>query len=396
MNNDSIVLITKDALYRGYLPTYGNEFWKGQTPNIDYLAEKGNAFKQFYTAAPSTVMSNISMFTGKYPYESELKDYSLTHRRYPDKTLFDKANDLGYECHIVWDKAWDKSFNVIDRYNVYGINTIFHFPELRQGVGSHYLHKGTLMRDDKKTERVYQEVEGVFSEISSINKKIFVWLHVPHVINGRTGYGTDIDAFDHIIGIAMRFFSEQNIFISADHGNMNGFKNKLGYGFDVYQPNIVIPLITPRITDDDGMLLSNIDMFNIVFERKVKLREFVLSDSAFYAQPNRKIAITNKYYKYIYNKRTHTEELYDLRTDPSEQFNLIEDSIYDIDRHVTAPSKEMYLYPYWDELDGIRDYFRKIKDGIWKVGSFTEEFKPKAKYFIQAHGYNQLRRLKRK
>ena len=187
-------------------------------------------FKHFYTAAPSTVMSYISMFTGNYPYQSELKDYSLTHRKYPDKTLFDKAIDFGYECHIIWDVAWNESFQVIDRYNVYGNNTVFHFPELRQGVGSHYIHKGSLVRNDDKTEKVYQKLNNVFSEIDARNKKVFVWLHVPHVINGRTGYGTDIDAYDNIIGIAMKYFSEQSIFISADHGNMNGFRNKLGYG----------------------------------------------------------------------------------------------------------------------------------------------------------------------
>ena len=390
MTKKSIILITKDALNRGYLPTYGNVYWKGKTPNIDYLAEKGNTFKRFYTAAPSTVMSYISMFTGNYPFQSELKDYSLTHRKYPEKTLFDKANDLGFECHIIWDAAWNDSFKVIDRYDVYGKNTIFHFPELRQGVGSHYLHEGTLVRNDDKTEKVYQELIKVFSEIDSRNEAVFVWLHVPHVINGRTGYGTDIDAFDHIIGIAMQFFSEQNIFISADHGNMNGFRNKLGYGFDVYQPNIVIPLITPKITEDEDALISNIDIFDLIFKRQVNDREFVLSDSTFYAQPNRKLAIINKDYKYIYNKYNRTEELYDLRYDSSEQFNLIENTIYDIDRHVTAPSMEMYLYPYWDDLDGVRDYFRSIKSEVWKEGTFSEEIKPRLKYFVQTHGYHQI------
>ena len=41
MNNESIFFITKDALNRGYLPLYGNEYWEGQTPNMDYLADKG-------------------------------------------------------------------------------------------------------------------------------------------------------------------------------------------------------------------------------------------------------------------------------------------------------------------------------------------------------------------
>ena len=38
------VLITKDALRKDYLPSYGNKFWK--TPNIDELASKGTIFNK--------------------------------------------------------------------------------------------------------------------------------------------------------------------------------------------------------------------------------------------------------------------------------------------------------------------------------------------------------------
>ena len=89
--------------------------------------------------------------------------------------------------------------------------------------------------------------------------------------------------------------------------------------------------------------------------------------------------------------------MYDLRVDPFEQFNLIENEIYDIDRHITAPSKEMYLYPYWDDLENVRKFFRNIKEKMWRTGSFSEEIKPKVKYFIQTHGYNQIiRRIPKK
>ena len=37
----------------------------------------------------------------QYPYESELKNYSLTHKEYPGKTLFERANDLGYDPYLI-------------------------------------------------------------------------------------------------------------------------------------------------------------------------------------------------------------------------------------------------------------------------------------------------------
>lgn len=38
MNYNNLILITKDALHKKYLPTYGNSYWN--TPNIDELAKK--------------------------------------------------------------------------------------------------------------------------------------------------------------------------------------------------------------------------------------------------------------------------------------------------------------------------------------------------------------------
>ena len=62
----NIIFISKDALNKHVLPTYGNKFWK--TPNIDALAEKGTVFNRHYTAAGSTAMAFTAMALGKYCY----------------------------------------------------------------------------------------------------------------------------------------------------------------------------------------------------------------------------------------------------------------------------------------------------------------------------------------
>lgn len=397
MKNDNIIFITKDAFCKDYLPCYGNKYWSGYTPNIDELVKKGSVFKRHYTGAPSTVMSNMCMFTGLYPHESELSHYSLSGIHYKGDTLWTKAEDDRYECHIIWDEAWHSVFKMEQRYYCYGENTTIHnLKDIRQGVGAHYLHGDSLKRNDNKTEYVYLKIENEISKIMKDAKKsVFLWMHIPHVINGRTGYGTDIDAFDYIVGIARRHFSDDNIFIAADHGNMNGKKGKVGYGHDVYETAINIPLITPRLCEQKTIetITSNVDITTIIFDRKIPQREFVYSDSTFYAQPNRKLAIITDNYKYIYNKHSKKEELYDLRTDPIENCNLISDKIYDVDRHVTTPLKELYFYPFWDELEAVRSYFREKKNKIWKTGTFKEEFIPSLKFQVQTHGYYQLTQI---
>ena len=333
MTNDSILLLTKDAQHKSYYPLYGGHYWDGKMPNYMELAGKGTVFNRFYTAAPSSNMSYLSMFTMKYPYQQDIMDYISVGKDYPGETLFDILSKVGYECHIIWDESWDPDIKYTRCYR----NTVIHsIKDLKQAVGAHFLHKGILKADDSKVVYVESEIIKVLREITGTSKKIFIWCHLPHVLNGRTAYGSDMDVFDEIIGIFRQYFNDNNIFISADHGNMNGNKGKVGYGFDVYEDAICIPFISPRIADLEKCEnnICNIDLVQLLLYRRIPQRDIIISDSAYYAQANRKTAFIYGNYRYIYNKINKTEELYDIQWDPNQNFNLIEDEIYDQDRKV--------------------------------------------------------------
>lgn len=375
---NSILLLTKDALCKDYLPIYGNKYWKGETPNIDELAKKGTVFNRHYTAAPSTVMAFRAMVTGKFAYEQPYSNYTPQEVDPVSGNIFEMASAHGYESHMIWDSTWQ---NMVLRYgNIYGKGTTIHnMSAIKQGVGCHYRHNGTLKVDNNKVrdtiERIVDEVEGILSG----GKNVFVWIHLPHVINGRTSYGGDIDAFDTIIGEMRKLFGDDNIFISADHGNMNGYKGKYCYGFDVNTPAVEIPLITPKIECIDffDKITSNVDIKDLIFERRITKREYVFSDSAYFAQPQRKLAIMTENYAYIYNKSNDTEEFYDLKNDKYERVNLLKSTDYDEDRRLFSPIREYYFSPYWDEIEKIITPFREIKKEIWRNGSIVEELKEK-------------------
>ena len=367
MNKDNILFLTKDALCKDYLPIYGNHYWKGKTPNLDDLAAKGTIFTNFFTAAPSSSMSYLSMFTRKYPYQQEMQSYTPLTKSFEGKTLFDEAYEMGYECHVIWDATWEQMAFVYTK--CYGKNTIIHdLEEIKQPVGSHYIHKGRLSRNKVKEEMAFEKVRNEVEAITKSNNKVFVWCHLPHVLNGRISYCDDIDLYDRYIGMFRSFFMDDNIFISADHGNMNGLKGKIGYGFDVYDKSIKIPFVSPRIDNLAvcNTQISNINVFELIFKRRIVESKVTFSDSAYYAQPNRKIAIIYGKYRYIYNKKDRTEELYDVEWDPYQQFNLFSDTIYDVDRKKTSPACEYYFYPFWNELPGIRVHLRAEKDKIWR------------------------------
>lgn len=359
-----VLLFTKDAMCRDYLPIYGNNIWRGKTPNLDELAEKGTVFTNCYTAAPSTAMAFLGMFTQKFPYQLDIHEYTPLKKEFK-QNIFNLAEKNGYKCHIIWDEKWNDMAKPFS--NCYGNAVIHGMPNLGQPVGMHFPHKEPLRVDEEKTDNVYVRLEG---EISSLLNEdaLFLWIHLPHVINGRTGYGGDIDAFDQILGMLRKYFSDDAIYIAADHGNMNGSHSSLGYGFHAYDQAIRIPLITPRLKCGPVMKdsFSMVDLYKLMFENTLVRRKMIFVDTAYYRQPHRKLAIISGTYKYIFNKQDGSEELYDIAFDPTEGINLLSNSFTDADRHLTYPLCELLYYPEWDELHQFLEEARREKQRIWR------------------------------
>lgn len=371
------VIISKDAMCKDYVSTYGNKRW--ETPNIDAIANQGTVFHRHYTAAPSTVMSFYSMATGKFAHESGFDVYEKSYRKYDGDTLFKKLRKIGYDCHIVWANNMMPLKEYLDYFQD---DVCIHATDVfRQPVGSHYIHDGFLKRDSSKIEKAFTEIESLFRRILEGDSQTFLWVHFPHVIAGEVSYGSDIELFDRFVGMIRKFVSDDSIVITADHGNMNGRKGKLCYGFDVYESNICVPFITPKLAGQSAIWVptSSLDLFEILFEHKIPKRRFIYSDSAYRAQPNRKIAIIKGRFKYIYNKKDNTEELYDLEYDPYENFSIMEDYMFDQDRKIKVPSRELYYYPDWDCLSDIRTAMRRERMRIWENGRLTIRAKCKVK-----------------
>jgi arylsulfatase A-like enzyme len=166
------------------------------------------------------------------------------------------------------------------------------------------------------------------------------------------------------------------VYITADHGHMNMEKGISVYGTHVYDGNTKIPLITPRIDDQKviSMPISNIQLKNIILDDKINDQKFVYSDNQYYLQRDRKLMIRKGNYKYIYNKRNKSEELYDVVFDPKENVNLLLNSIYNRNRKKNYFLEEVYYYPFWEEAHRNYVQLKNEKIRIWKDGTFLENF----------------------
>ena len=196
-----------------------------------------------------------------------------------------------------------------------------------------------------------------------------------------------------MIGIIRKYFDDENIFLTADHGHMNGNKGKYGYGFDLHNSSIRIPLITPKINGKNVIEFNtcNTQLGEILLDRTVEKQEFLLSETAYYMQPHRKMAVICGKYKYIYEKATDKEYLYDMEWDPSECHNLLATEIYDVDRKTYYSANQRFFYPYWDEAIKIAPILREKKNSIWvnapRMVELKERYVFRMKMFYQKMSY---------
>lgn len=364
------ILVSKDALCRDYLHQYGKLPGQFATPNIDELVAKGTLFTNYYCAAGSTVMAFYSMATGQFAHETDFQMYERINYQYKGETLFTKAKQRGYsQCHIVWDIDWGFLPEYFDYFR--DDVTLHNIDGFRERVSFHKKVQGAVSNDDRVAYETLEMIKQKLISILDTEDSVFIWLHLPHVVRGRAGYGSDIDMFDEYIGMIRSLVPDECIAITADHGNLNGHKGKIAYGFDVYDSVANIPLITPRkhgievCTDN----VSAVDLYSLIFEEDIPKRKFVYCDSAYRAQKSRKLAIIYKNFKYIYRKKDGSEELYDTAYDPNERFSIMEDKWFDVDRKIYVESKEEYYYPHWDDLPTIRKILREERDRIWRNGS---------------------------
>lgn len=109
----------------------------------------------------------------------------------------------------------------------------------------------------------------------------------------------------------------------------------------------------------------------IILNHSIHETPYLYSDTQYYLQPNRKLAVIEKNYKYIYNRKNKTEELYDLCWDPSENVNLLVDRYYDRNRFDRRYLEKMCYYPYWENAEEAYAELKKEKERIWRNGNWT-------------------------
>lgn len=322
------LLITKDSLRKDQISFY-NPYSYFKTPNIDRIAKEGFALHDHYTTAPSTAMALTSIITGNYPNNLNRKRYQ-PEENWTGKTLFDMFLEKGINSIMFVPDYWSWFKEYINAF---------------ENLSMHY-YKSNLV----------DGISPIMKQIEALDSKdYFVWIHLPHVLAPFTGLGSDIESFDNLVGELDKLNYFDETIVTSDHGHFRFEKNLILYGFDLYQKVINVPFIASNRRDKSSfkILTSHKYLLNYLVDNELVDCNYVIAETAYSRQIGRKMCLVTDRYKLIASLRPNKDELYDLKLDEEENWNLLLNTYKDKNRHKTTSVFTNLYYPHDAEISNM-------------------------------------------
>ena len=348
----NVLLITLDTTRADRLGCYG--YTDAKTPNLDFLAANGVQFLNAYCQVPLTCPSHCSILTGTYPVYHQVRNNGAYYLPPEIQTLAETLKTKGLET-----SAFVSSFTVDSRFG------------LDQGFD---VYDDLLSPDQTfkalNSERRADAVYASFSRWVDENKEgqFFSWIHFfdPHIPYDPPShyreefldnpYDGEIAFMDFYIGKIIEKLREQGllertlIVVAGDHGEAFGEKREKGHGVFIYESTMRVPLIfyaANNLPQGDliearvrliDIMPSVLDMLNITVspgiqgtsllphiegKKKEDLSSYIES---YFPRENygwsELVGLIDGDWKFI---KAPKQELYNLRQDPREEKNLIQE-----------------------------------------------------------------------
>jgi len=382
----NIVLITLDSVRADHCSFMG--YHRETTPTIDKMAKKGLYFENAIAASVPTAPSMFCSFTGQYPLIESLNKNSVDWRKEfcAKETLALKLRQMGYSTIAVHRHPWASKYFGFDKGFDYFSSLLSDSvkvekkEKMNRFIRTLYNILDILTR---KGEAVYWEsyYEEIIDVIEKAKRPYFLWVflldtHWPYLppkkyfgsyhlyidllykywkigrkkMLHRKKEKIIIDAYDGAIKYADTFIrrlwkdleSDDPIFIiHSDHGDGFGEHGFYYHIFDnktaLYEELIHVPLVIYN-ADIKGKiekpfsLLSLSSLIIYLAQMGDKPNEFPINifcndfvKSEIILNGNIIVAVRTRRWKFI--KSNNNEELYDLKNDPYEQNNVVDEHL---------------------------------------------------------------------
>jgi len=173
----NVLVIVLDTVRADHLSLYG--YPRPTTPNLQRLAGRGIRFDRARAAAPWTLASHASMFTGQWPHELTVEWMSPLRGDVP--TLAEHLGSLGYATagfvgntfYASYDTGLDRGFTHYEDYVLDGLNAA----RTAKALDDSFKSIGELGRMWHISGRAYQDLtRGERKDARAVNREFLEWL----------------------------------------------------------------------------------------------------------------------------------------------------------------------------------------------------------------------------
>jgi choline-sulfatase len=341
----NLLLITIDTLRADHVGAYG--YARARTPALDALAAGGARFDRAYAAAPITLPSHATIFTGRYPQGHGARDNGL-HVSATVPTLATVLHARGFRtAAFVAAFPLDHQFGLNRGFDVYGDR----LPRQPNGQPANERPAADVVSD---------AIAWLHQQSATSNQQFLLWVHLfdPHAPYGDPGsqrpvldrYDEEIATADREIGRLLQALGaargETLVVAAGDHGEAFGEHGEYAHSIFVYDTTLRVPLmmngpgiapgtriaaavtladLAPTLVRAVGATMADvdgIDLMPIVAGGAAPQRELYAESFAplleFGWSPLR--AVRSGSWKYVAAPKP---ELYDVERDPGEERNVV-------------------------------------------------------------------------
>ena len=340
-NRKNVILIIVDALRADYLPLYG--YAQGQTPFLTKLAKTGYLHKVDYAFSSAT-----SSFPG---IMSILRSKTWPRIAVNSFALHDLLKDQGYGVNFILSGDHTNFFDIKSLYGK-SVNQYFDGTHSDQ----YYFNDDQVLLEGLSTLKPTPSTPAFYyfhlMSVHSLGLHHTAYAHyMPADATGssplryQNNYKNGIIQADQYISLLFDNLHKQGlltnslVIITADHGESLGEGGVYSHNNDVTNREIHIPLL---IYDRDSSVIYRTDhaiqadVAATIIDRlglpipSTWEGESLLKPShrlfSYHCMGNSYAIIRYKndqILKYLYNTKTHREQLVDLKTDPTESYDLL-------------------------------------------------------------------------
>lgn len=334
----NVLLITIDSLRADHVGAYGDA--EARTTALDALAAGGVRFERAYAVAPLTLPSNASLLTGRYPFHHRART-ETAHLDPAIPTITGAFHRSGFAtAAFLGTLELDKRFGLDSGFEAYETAP----PNQVDARAIAWLEAHTQQR-------------------------FFLWVHLyaPHAPYGNPAdraraarpavdrYDDDVAEADAQVGRLLAALGPRRsrtlVVATSDHGEAFGEHGEITHGLFVYDTTMRVPLIVTGPLINRGVVIS--DSVSLVDVAPTLAALAALdpfgADGMVILPPGHDGAVTSGYQRVLYSETyapltdfgwsplrsvrrgdwkyiaAPQPELYDLKSDPGETRNLLDD-----------------------------------------------------------------------